>query len=338
MWFGREDDPLGRNVTWPSNVTLRRSRSSLLVMTDDQDPDDRLSQIETVWRHQRRRMLDIGYRMLGSVTEAEDVTSEAYLRLLAADLDAIDDIVGWLVAVTGRLCVDRLRSSDLRRRAYVGPWLPEPIVNALDHAAVDPADRVTLDDSIKMALLVVLEQLSPAERTAFVLHDMFGVAFEEIGAIVGRSPAACRQLASRARRRIQSDPETPRATVSRAELERVAQRFADACTVGSIDALIDVLDPEVVGDFDSGGLVPGAPLDAIAGATNVARVLTRAFGQRTDFTFDVMDVNGDPGVVVSAEEQVVAVIALSVKHERVAIIHAVGHAGKLAHLQDPEVR
>lgn len=280
-------------------------------------------------------MLDIGYRMLGSVTEAEDVTSEAYVRLLAADLDAIDDVVGWLVSVTGRLCVDRLRSSDLRRRAYVGPWLPEPIVNALDQAAVDPADRVTLDDSIRMALLVLLEQLSPAERTAFVLHDMFGVAFEEIGTIVGRSPAACRQLASRARRRIQTDPETPRATVSRTELERVARRFADACTAGSIDALIDVLDPDVVGDFDSGGLVPGAPLDAIAGATNVARVLTRAFGQRTDFTFDVMDVNGDPGVVVSAEEQVLAVIALSVKHERVAVIHAVGHARKLTHLQGP---
>ena len=305
-------------------------------MTDDQELDDRHTQIETIWRDQRRRMLDIGYRMLGSVTEAEDVTSEAYARLLAADLDAIDDVVGWLVAVTGRLCVDRLRSSDLRRRAYVGPWLPEPIVNAVDRAAVDPADRVTLDDSIRMALLVVLEQLSPAERTAFVLHDMFGVGFDEIGTIVGRSPAACRQLASRARRRIQSHPETPRATISRAELERVAQRFADACTVGSIDALIDVLDPDVVGDFDSGGSVPGAPLDAISGATNVARVLIRAFAQPTEITFDVMDVNGDPGVIVSVRERVVAVIALGVNQERVDIIHAVGHAGKLTHLQVPD--
>jgi RNA polymerase sigma-70 factor (ECF subfamily) len=302
------------------------------------DPGDTVSgqlEIEDVWRTHRRRLLDIGYRMLGSVTDAEDVTAEAYARLIAADTDEIDDIAGWLITVTGRLCVDRLRSHESSRRAYVGPWLPEPILTAtstVDAAGADPADRVTLDDSVRMALLVVLEQLSPAERTSFVLHDLFGVSFEEIAEIVGRSPAACRQLASRGRRRVRSDPEAPRETVDRAELEEVARRFAAACRAGVIEPLLEVLDPDVVGDFDSGGVIPGAPLRALGGAGNVARVLLHSFSD-PGFSFAVEDVNGDPGVIARIDGALAAVIAIGVHDGRVDLIHAIGNPQKLSHLR-----
>lgn len=288
--------------------------------------------IEDAWRSHRGRLLDIGYRMLGSLADAQDVTSEAYARLAAADIEAIDDLAGWLISVTGRICLDRLRSHELTRRAYVGPWLPEPILSAANPAAADPADRVTLDDSVRMALLVVLEQLSPAERTSFVLHDLFGVHFDDVGEIVGRSAAACRQLASRARRRIQSDPEAPRRPVDRAELEDVAQRFAHACRAGTIEPLLEVLDPNVIGDFDSGGHIPGAPLRALNGANSVARVLVRSFSD-PGFSFDVEDVNCDPGVVVRLRGTLAAVIALGVFDHRVDVIHAIGNQTKLAHVR-----
>lgn len=288
---------------------------------------------ETLWHQHRRRLLDIGYRMLGSVADAEDVTAEAYTRLLATDIDEIDDPLGWLVAVTSRLCIDRLRASEHRRRAYIGPWLPEPLVNLGSPSTPDPADRITLDDSVRMALLVVLEQLSPAERTAFVLHDLFALPFDEVGDIVGRSPAAVRQLASRARRRIRSDPERPRATVSRADLDVTAHKFAVACGTGAIEPLLEILDPDVVGDFDSGGTVPGAPRTSVDGAMNVARVLVHAF-RDGDFSFDVGDVNGDPGVIVRRDGRIVAVTAIGVDHGRIDVLHAVGNPDKLRHVAD----
>ena len=288
--------------------------------------------INSVWRTERRRLIDIGYRMLGSIAEAEDLADEAYARLLRTDIDSISDLTGWLVTTTSRLCLDRLRSADRRRRAYVGPWLPEPLLAMPNSGSVDPADRVTLDDSVRLALLVVLEQLTPAERTSFVLHDLFNIEFEEVAHIVGRSPAACRQLASRARRRIQTHPETPRAAIDRTELEQVAQRFADACASGTIESLLEVLDPDVVGDFDSGGHIPGAPLDAIDGAEPIAATLVHAFRNQR-FTFDVGDINGEPGVIARLAERVVAVIALGVRDGRIDLIHAIGNPTKLRHLR-----
>lgn len=284
-----------------------------------------------LWQTNRSRLLDIGYRMLGSVAEAEDVAAEAYARLLDADPERVTDPVGWLITVTGRLCIDRLRSADRSRRAYVGPWLPEPLVTVEDRTAVDPADRITLDDSVRMALLVVLEHLSPAERTAFVLHDLFALPFEEVAEVVGRSPAACRQLASRARRRIRSHPERPRQSVPRQELERIANRFADACSSGAIEPLLEVLDPDVVGDFDSGGNVPGAPLEPLRGARSVAAQLTRTFANR-DLAFVVRDINGEPGVLVVGGDRTAAVICLVPVDDRIGVIHAVGNPAKLTKL------
>lgn len=288
-------------------------------------PDDATE----AWAADRRRLMDLAYRLLGSVADAEDVVQDAYGRLRAADLDAIADLTGWLVTVTSRLCVDHLRRHEQSRRAYVGPWLPEPVVAA---GTDDVAERITLDDSVRMALLVVLERLSPAERTAFVLHDVFAVPFDEVGVIVGRSPEACRQLASRARRKVVADGAARRPPVDPAELETVAHRFARACDLGDLDALIDVLASDVVGDFDSAGVVPGAPLTALDGAVAVAAQLIASVSGR-GATFEVASVNGEPGVLVVLRATVVAVIALGVRAGRVDRIHAVGNPAKLSHVR-----
>jgi RNA polymerase sigma-70 factor, ECF subfamily len=152
--------------------------------------------LEAAWAEHRGYLLNIAYRLLGSLEEAEDMVQEAYLRLLRSDLDAIADLRGWLVVVTTRICLDHLGSARVRREARTDSWLPEPIVRALADPT-DPADVVVLDESVRMALLIVLERLKPAERVVFVLHDVFQYSFEEIGPMVGRTPAACRQLASR---------------------------------------------------------------------------------------------------------------------------------------------
>src|SRR5256886_16201850 len=145
--------------------------------------------------------------MLGSVTDAEDAVQEGFARLLRADIDSIDDVRGWLVVVVTRLCLDQLRSARVKREAYVGPWLPEPVISP-PGAEPDPADRITLDDSVRLALLVVLERLSAPRRGAFVLPDVFGFSFDDVGEILGRTPEASRQLAARGRKPIGEDPKS----------------------------------------------------------------------------------------------------------------------------------
>ncbi len=276
-----------------------------------------------------RRVFDVAYRMLGSVAAAEDAMHDAFVRLSGRELRDIADIRGWLVTVTSRLCLDQMGSAAARRTAYVGPWLPEPLVAFGD--AVDPAVQVTLDESVRMAMLVVLEQLTPAERTSFLLHDVFALDFDAVSEIVGRSPAACRQLASRARRRIQADDERPRFSVPSADARQVAERFANSCRTGRVAALLEVLDPGVVGEFDSGGHVPGAPLDPVEGAAPVAAILagtTAAPGLEVE----VVVVNGEPGVAFRLAGRVVAVVVVAPIDGRVGHILAVGNPDKLAHL------
>src|SRR2546430_3690302 len=220
------------------------------------------------WREHRRYILDVAYRMLGSVSDAEDVVQEAFARLLHQDADQIQDVRGWLVVVASRLCLDQLRSARSRRESYVGPWLPEPVIEGeID----DPADRITLDDSVRMAMLVVLERLTPAERATFVLHDVFGFSFDDVARIVGRSVEACRQHASRARKRVDDETGPARFEVDRAEVGRIADRFITAATDGNLSALMDVLDPNVVGWTDSGGLF-GTPREPVLGQDRVASV------------------------------------------------------------------
>src|SRR4051794_20079144 len=174
----------------------------------------------------RRVLLDVAYRLLGSVADAEDAVQEAFARLARERVDAIADLRAWLVVVVSRICLDQLGSARARREAYVGPWLPEPLVGVAG-AGDDPSERVTLDDSVRMAMLVVLEQLTPPERVAFVLHDVFAFSFDEIAASVGRPPAACRQLASRARRRVH-EHSSARFEVDREHEQAVADRFLAA--------------------------------------------------------------------------------------------------------------
>lgn len=284
---------------------------------------------EAAWREHRQRILDIGYRMMGTISDAEDIAQEVFIKLLAVDVDELDDVLGWLVTVTSRLCVDRLRRHENSRRSYVGPWLPEPVI-AVGGDSV--SDRITLDESVRMALLVVLDRLSPAERAAFVLHDIFSVPFAEIGEIVGRSPQACRQLATRARRRIEEDPTTTSRPVDHEQHRAIADRFAAACQVGDLDGLVALLAPNAVGDFDSGGLVLGAPLTELDGAEAIAAQLVASVSVLgADFT--ACEVNGDPGVVMTFGPQVAATIALGIRDGQIDLVHGVGNPAKLVHLQ-----
>ena len=289
-----------------------------------------MSDSTTIWSSERNRLINIAYRMLGGQADAEDVVQEAFIRFSAARLEEIDDPAAWLVTVTTRLCIDQLRSARARRETYVGPWLPEPIVENRS----DPADQITLDESVQIAMLVVLEQLTPAERATFILHDVFRLPFEAVAEVVGRTPQACRQLASRARQRIASAP-APRFDVDSGYAARVAAGFALACETGDMAALTALLDPRVQGLFDSGGHIPGAPTDAVHGAMEVASILMGAF-ENTDASFLPTAVNGGPGVFVTLDGKVVSVISLAVSHGLVTHVHGIGNPEKLAHLTIPD--
>src|SRR5437879_6648777 len=176
--------------------------------------------VTQAWSEHHGFLLDVAYRLLGSYSEAEDTVQEAFTRLLRTDLDPIEDVRAWLVVVVSRLCLDQLRSARVRREAYVGPWFPEPLTHSDEMS--DPADIVTMDESVRMALLIVLERMSPAERVVFVLHDVFDFPFEKVAPMVKRSPAACRQLASRARHRINDEAASPRFAIDAHEHRRGA--------------------------------------------------------------------------------------------------------------------
>jgi RNA polymerase sigma-70 factor, ECF subfamily len=274
------------------------------------------------WRDHRRHVLDIGFRMLGNLPEAEDVVQEAFARLVRADIDEIDDVGGWLVVVVSRLCLDRLRSSHRH------PTSPDASLGDRPTDRVpDPADRVTLDDSVRIALHVVLERLSPAERTAFVLHDVFQYPFEEIAEIVGRTPAACRQLASRARRTISTDTGATRFRIEPAEHRRVTEQFIAACSTGDLDGLLSILDPDVAGEGDVGGAVGAV---SVTGSLTVARQVLRFLGPHSSTTLLSVPAGDDAGVVVLREGKVVTLVTLSVHDGRVDHIHALVDPVKLA--------
>jgi RNA polymerase sigma-70 factor (ECF subfamily) len=285
-----------------------------------------VNDFDTLWTAHRRLVRDVAYRILGSFADAEDVTQDTYVKLLAQDLGELREPRAWLVTVASRLAVDRLRAHEHSRREYVGAWLPEPLIAS---GSPSPEDRVTLDDTVRMALMVTLERLSPAERTAFILHDVFDFDFAKIAEILGNTADASRQLASRARRhvreggtRFDTDPAVARA---------LAEGFARACAEGDLDGLIALLAPQVHGDFDSGGLIPGAPQDGLQGAVPVATQLLAGFaGQRLDYA--AVEVNGEPGVVVRRGDRVVTVIAFEFGKDRIEAVLAVGNPAKLRHL------
>jgi RNA polymerase sigma-70 factor (ECF subfamily) len=294
-----------------------------------QHPEPEQSAFDQAWREHRRYLLDVAYRMLGSVSDAEDIVQEAFARLVRADPGEIDDLRGWLVVVVSRLCLDQLRSARSRRETYPGPWLPEPLIQP-PGGEFDPAERVTLDDSVRMALLVVLERLTPAERAVFVLHDLFRFSFEDVARIVGRSPEACRQLASRARRHVQQQTDPARFDVDQRQLRRVAARFIQASSNGDLDALMDVLDPQVVGWTDSGGIV-AAPREPVVGRQQVAERFLR-FVKDYRVKLVPMPVNGEPGALALRDGRLISVVVFEARHGLITRIHGIANPHKLAYV------
>ena len=278
----------------------------------------------------RPRLLRVAYSQLGSLSEAEDVVQEAWLRLQRSDRSTIGDLQAWLTTVVGRLGLDALGSARARREQYVGPWLPDPLVDA-PAADADPADRVTLDESVSLALLFVLERLSPAERTAFILHDVFAFSFEEIAAVVGRTPQATRQLASRARRHVAEA--RPRQTGTPQQQARLVRAFAAAAGDGDIDGLLGVLDPDVVMRADGGGRAKAAR-KPLVGADRVSRALAAlARTSLAGVELSFVDVNGLPGLLVSdAGSGAISVVAFTFDGGQITSIHIQRNPDKLRHL------
>jgi RNA polymerase sigma factor (sigma-70 family) len=298
-------------------------------------PDPNLSTI----MNERRRLINLAYRLLGSLADAEDVVQETYARWYAMSQQqqrAIESPGAWLTKVASRICLDLLRSARARRERYVGEWLPEPLPDSTEWingrsggTTVDPADRVTLDESINMAFLVVLESMTPAERVAFILHDVFRYSFVEVAEIVGRTPAACRQLASSARRRIRASqaPATPTAQHA-AQRAGIVRAFKQAWEAKDIEALIGILDPDATVIADGGGLV-SALLLPIQGGEQIARIVVDVAGRALDLTMLERTVNGQPGLVVQQDGATVAVLAFDIAGDRIKRIWAVRNPEKL---------
>ncbi|MGC4938791.1 RNA polymerase sigma factor SigJ [Kribbella sp. DT2] len=281
---------------------------------------------------ERRQLINLAYRMLGSLADAEDVVQETYARWYAqtaAQREAIDTPGAWLTTVASRICLDVLGSARSRRERYVGEWIPEPLPDATDwlggRPPGDPADRVTLDESVNMAFLVVLESMTPAERVAFVLHDVFRYPFPEVAEIVGRTPAACRQLASSARRRLTGSRAPVRPAPEHADVVRA---FQQAWSANDVNALIEVLDPKALAVADGGGVVT-AHLDPVAGAARIAQLLIGISSLAPGFTILERPVNGRPGIIAQLDGVTVVVIALHVEHHQVTNLWAVRNPEKL---------
>lgn len=281
-----------------------------------------------VFEAERPRLIRVAYGILGSIGEAEDVVQEAWLRLERADAAAIEDLAAWLTTVVGRLALDVLGSARRRREAYHGEWLPEPLVEV-------SREDSKLDEKVTTALMVLLERLSPAERAAFLLHDVFDLPFEEVAAAVGRSPAAVRQLASRARRRVEEG--RPRFPASAEEHERIALAFAAAWREGDLDALVALLDPDVVFRSDGGGRVSAAARP-VRGAARVAKVLiglgrvSERLGREVRGA--LAQVNGAPGLVVD-DGPTLSVVSLGIDGGRITALYIVRNPEKLRHVEVP---
>jgi RNA polymerase sigma factor (sigma-70 family) len=291
---------------------------------------------------ERRQLINLAYRLLGSLAEAEDVVQETYVRWYALSPSQRDDIQSpgaWLTRVASRICLDLLGSARARRERYVGEWLPEPLPDPAewiserpDDIAADPADRVTLDESVSMAFLVVLESMTPAERVALILHDVFSYSFDEVAEVTGRSAAACRQLASSARRRIRAaQVPAPLATpaVSRASIVRVVRDFKQAWEARDIAALVGLLDPDATVVADGGGLVSAA-LAPIEGSEQIGRYFGELASQiPSGVTMLERTVNGQPGLVAQQDGVIVTVFSFDVSEGGITRIWAVRNPEKL---------
>ena len=289
--------------------------------------------LEQAYRDLRPYAFAIAYRMLGSVSEAEDVVSDAFLRLAQASVESIQSPKAYLATITTRLAIDQLRSARSRRESYFGPWLPEPLLaSGVGDPGVDIAAAVETADSLSMAFLVVLETLTPLERAVFLLHDVFGYEYGEIAAIVQKSEANCRQLASRARRHVQAG--RPRFEASREQRDRLAMMFFAACQGRDMQGLVGMLAADAVLYGDGGGKGTGINRP-IHGRDNVARMLDTWFrqGQRLGTRTELVTVNGQPGArILDPDGRLINVICLDIADGAVQAVRSVINPDKLAHL------
>ncbi|WP_406132819.1 RNA polymerase sigma-70 factor [Streptomyces zaomyceticus] len=280
---------------------------------------------ETFVAH-RNLLFTVAYEMLGSATDAEDVLQETWLRWVEVDLEQVRDQRAYLVRITTRQALNRLRTMSRRKESYVGPWLPEPLLTA-----PDVAQDVELAESVSMAVMLVLETLSPTERAVFVLREVFDVGYDEIAAAVDKTPAAVRQIAHRARRHV--DARRPREVVSQSQTRAALESFSRALEGGDLQGLLDVLAPEVVYMGDGGG-VKHAALRPIVGADKVARLLVGGLGKSTiPITFGPTVVNGSPALVVHMDGELDGIMAARVEAGRITGLYVVRNPEKLSRIE-----
>lgn len=275
--------------------------------------------ISQAYQAHRPYLVDLAFRMLGDIGAAEDVVQDAFSRLMSADLGEIEDHRGWLIVVTSRLCLDQIRSARARReRAHDAAGIE--FIAPPESGLADPADRITFDDRVRIALLVMLQRLSPAERVVFVLHDVFSVPFDTIAETVGRSAPACRQLARRARQKIAAGQVGLGPDIAASEHRAVTEKFLTACATGDIDSLLEVLDPDAWGELVLG---PEATRrePVVTGAERVARNLVRFWGQGA--TLVSLSAAGQPALLGFVDRKLTAVLVLNMRGERIQAVQVI---------------
>ncbi len=287
--------------------------------------DDRPDPATEVFLAHRNLLFTVAYEMLGSAADAEDVLQETWLRWAGVDLDTIAAQRAYLVRITTRQALTRLRTLGRRKESYVGPWLPEPLLTA-----PDVAEDVELADSVSMAMLLVLETLMPTERAVFVLREVFDLAYDEIADALGKSPAAIRQIAHRARAHVAA--RRPRGVVSPAVTRDALEAFQLAVETGDLRGLLDILAPDVVLLGDGGGVVQ-AVLSPVVGADSVARVLTAGLGRMAASSLQRAQVNGYPALILRFDGEIDTVVALRVDDGLITGLYAVRNPEKLSHLE-----
>jgi RNA polymerase sigma-70 factor (ECF subfamily) len=298
---------------------------------------------DRLFREQRPRLLDLAYRMLGSVSDAEDIVQDAFVRYRAVSaassgFEAVESPPAYLTTIVSRLAIDHLRSARVRREEYVGEWLPEPLLTGTRSstaADADVAGEAERADSLSLAFLVVLDALSPVQRAVFLLHDVFGYGYDEIAEIVDKSEANCRQLAVRARRNV--NDRKPRFETSRAKRRELSDRFLSACLEGETEALVELLASDVVIYGDGGGKAPAAPapIHGRERAIEFLRGLIRVV-ERQQLTIVPSEVNHQPGAVVLTQQgKVFAVVALEIADDQIYAVRSIVNPDKLRHLAAP---
>lgn len=279
---------------------------------------------EADWRSHRPAVFGAAYRILGSVAEAEDVTQEVWLRAAAADVSEVRDLRAWLVTLAARASYNVLKSARVRRESYVGPWLPEPLLTGPDVAA-----QVLVDESVSTAMLVLMESLTPAERVAFVLHDVFGFPFDRVAEVLGGTPAASRKLASRARARVAAVKERPRA--SKAETERLLKAFKAAADAGDMAELVELLHPDAVYLADGGGKATAARRP-VQGAERIALLAVRQIEIRRPDAFRIIEVNGQPALATYSGGELVWLDTVEIAGGRITTLRRLVNPEKLTHI------